>query len=120
MCRKVKDVKKEEINRLFEKYEDVVNGKFDTNVHRIMNFTRLVIPTLAEQFKEQTNVRYWCMFSSCFPHQRSYKTKQNQKRERRTNKNNERDSEIICLDETFSTCSLVDISLDEKSIICLD
>ncbi|CAF0837346.1 unnamed protein product [Brachionus calyciflorus] len=166
MGRKVKDVKKEEINRLFDKYADIVNGKFDMNVHRIMNFTRLVIPTLAEQFKEQTNIRYWCMFSTCFSHQRSYKTKQKyiqhlclkhsqqlpgkglfllngdenvssdgfwcskcdakvletdpgfkiiQRKNRKSKTKDEDDSEIICLNETFSTtCSLIDISLDEK------
>lgn len=76
MCRKVKDVNKEEINRLREKYAHVLNGRLEFNIHKISNFVNLVIPTLAEQFKDQTKVRYNCLFSVCIPHKRSYQTKQ--------------------------------------------
>lgn len=76
MCRKVKDIKDEEINRLKEKYAHVLNGRLEMNVHKISNFVKLVIPTLAEQFKDQTLVRYNCLFSECIPQKRSYKSKQ--------------------------------------------
>lgn len=76
MCRKVKDIKAEEINRLKEKYTNVLNGRIELNIHKISNFVNLVIPTLAEQFKDQTSVRYNCLFSNCIPHKRSYQTKQ--------------------------------------------
>lgn len=76
MCRKVKDIKIEEINRLKNKYEHVLNGRVELNIHKISNFVNLVIPTLALQFGDQTNVRYNCLFSCCIPHKRSYQTKQ--------------------------------------------
>lgn len=76
MCRKVKDIKSEEINRLKEKYENVLNGRLELNIHKISNFVNLVIPTLALQYKDQTDVRYNCLFSNCIPQKKSYKTKQ--------------------------------------------
>lgn len=76
MCRKVKDIKTEEINRLKEKYENVLNGKIECNMHKISNFVNLVIPILAQQYKDQSKIRYNCLFSNCIPHKRSYQTKQ--------------------------------------------
>lgn len=76
MCRKVKDVKDEDINRLKEKYKDVLSGRLEMNHHKISNFVTLIIPVLAEQYKDQTNVRYNCLFSDCIPFNRSYITKQ--------------------------------------------
>ncbi|CAF1036269.1 unnamed protein product [Brachionus calyciflorus] len=183
MCRKVKDVKKEEINRLLEKYAHVIDGKIEFNIHKISNFKNLVIPTLAQQFKEQSVlVRYFCLFSNCIPHKKSYSTRQKyvqhlclkhahqlpgqglfllnndhniqfggfrcekcnrlfrrkdhlqshisnvctkEKKSRKFKKNNvvENDNELnetILLDESFGSCRLIDISLDESSVICLD
>lgn len=193
MCRKVKDVKKEDINRLREKYDFVIRGSLELNIHKISNFVNFVIPTLAKQFKDQTNVRYFCLFSNCLPQKRSYKTKQkyvhhlclkhafqlpgqgvfllnndhnvrhggfccskcgkNFKRkdhfdshvknvenctksqkliEKPTEKealcgvnkpiilDSNGDISLVELEKSFSTCSLIDISLDQPSIICLD
>ncbi|CAF1021476.1 unnamed protein product [Brachionus calyciflorus] len=194
MCRKVKDVKTEDLNRLKEKYDFVIRGSLELNIHKISNFVNLVIPTLAEQFKDQSDVRYFCLFSNCFPHKRSYKTKQkyvqhlclkhafqlpgqgifllnndhnvryggfgcqkcgkNFKRKdhfdshvknvencsktqrglkKPTDKvasedkeqnvfslDSSRDISMIEMEKSFSTCSLIDISLDQPSIICLE
>ncbi|CAF1004518.1 unnamed protein product [Brachionus calyciflorus] len=196
MCRKVKDINKEEINRLKEKYADILQGKYELNIHKISNFVNLVIPVLAEQFKDQTDVRYFCLFSNCIPQKRSYKTKQkyvqhlclkhgfqlpgqglfllnndknikyggfvckkckkNFKRKDHleahiknvecsksskkkqdskikdnkadlrkdflsvSNKYQKKDDDILILEKSFSNCSLVDISLEQPSIICLD
>ncbi|CAF0980189.1 unnamed protein product [Brachionus calyciflorus] len=182
MCRKVKDIKKEEIERLREKYTDVINGKIELNIHKISNFVNLVIPTLAEQFKDQALVRYLCLFSNCIPQKKSFKTKQKfvqhlclkhahqlpgqglfllsndksiqyggfkcdncskiytrkdhfqrhksliclTKQSTKPNKNQKKQQVIeasnstITLDESFASCRLVDISLDESSVICLD
>ncbi|CAF1099339.1 unnamed protein product [Brachionus calyciflorus] len=76
MCRKVKDVKDEEINRLKEKYKDVLSSRLEMNHHKIMNFVSLIIPVLAEQFKVQSDVRYNCLFSNCIIENRSYVRKQ--------------------------------------------
>ena len=75
MCRKIKD-NKEMIERLKEKYENVINGIIEFHIQKISNFVNLVIPILAEQLKEQANVRYLCRFSNCIPQKKSYTTKE--------------------------------------------
>ncbi|CAF1049432.1 unnamed protein product [Brachionus calyciflorus] len=72
----VKDVKDQEINRLKEKYKNVLSGRLEMNHQKIMNFVSLIIPVLTEQFKDQSDVRYNCLFSNCNIENRSYVSKQ--------------------------------------------
>ena len=141
-----------------------------------------MIPILAEQFKEQANVRFLCLFSNCIPQKKTFKTKEkfvqhlclkhanqlpgqglfllsNDKsiqygvfkcdkcskifnrrdhfqrhinlscikkkclKPKRTQKKKQvqyTSNSTITLDESFDSCRIVNISLDESSVICLD
>lgn len=74
MCKKVKDVKQEELNRLKEKYSYVLNGRLEMNLSKISNFVNLVLPVLVLQFLEQENLRYKCNFD-CNKTKRSFASK---------------------------------------------
>ena len=75
MCKKVKDVKQEEMNRLKEKYSYVLNGILEMNLEKISNFVNLVLPVLVLQFlKQENSLRYKCYFE-CIEVNKSFATK---------------------------------------------
>lgn len=75
MCRKLKDVKEEELNRLKEKYSYVLNGRLEMNIQKTSNFVNIVLPVLVLQFLEQDNLRYNCNFENCKKANKSYASK---------------------------------------------
>ena len=65
MCRKIKDPKDEEINRMRDKYIRVF--ALEKDVGKIANFTQIVLPSLSVpvHLPPYAKARFLCLFSNC-------------------------------------------------------